>query len=697
MRRISALLLLLSMLCIARAEGPDDDYIQIYTLIQQGDTASQNGDQRAAAERYFEAQNALKKLQASYPNWNEKVVKYRLNYVSEKLAPLASFLPKTEGPTTGPAVVKKMTPAEMEKQLQQLNQQVQQLSEERDDLKGKLEEAFSVKTVNPRELRKAEDRIVALEKERDLLRANLEEQKGREKKIAQQVREEVAKATKEDAKRIASLEAQQDVLLQKLDTAKKEVSQASSLRQDKIRALEQQRDELKTKLAAAEKDSAKNRGSELEAARIRQLEQKLEDANRQLAGLNSLRQDLQARDLEVRRLQRIEAERDELKQRLAALSSRPDEVKPIELRPAEGEGVKQLQKELDAARKELAALQISHQEVIRARDEQSRKLADLQAERDALQKKIGNATTQVERSQTSTVDLAALKRVEEERDRLKKDLDATIKELADLEASKDEDSLKKRVTQAAETKKVQEELAAQIEQLRSKLQVYETKPEPFTAEELALFKKPEPQVVKVEKVEKTSEDKAPIAANAAPLVSEAERAFTAHHFEDAEAKYKQALKQDDKNASILANLAATQLAMNKVDDAEQSIKRALELQPNDAFNLLVLGKIKFTQNKYDEALDALSRSARLNPNNAETQNYLGITLSEKGQRQPAEAALRAAIKLQPDNGSAHHNLAIVYATQKPPFLELARWHYQKALELGHPKNAELERLLTEAK
>jgi Tfp pilus assembly protein PilF len=46
--------------------------------------------------------------------------------------------------------------------------------------------------------------------------------------------------------------------------------------------------------------------------------------------------------------------------------------------------------------------------------------------------------------------------------------------------------------------------------------------------------------------------------------------------------------------------------------------------------------------------------------------------------------------LQPNYAGAHHNLAVVYATQKPPFLELARWHYQKALGMGHPKNAELE-------
>ncbi len=68
-------------------------------------------------------------------------------------------------------------------------------------------------------------------------------------------------------------------------------------------------------------------------------------------------------------------------------------------------------------------------------------------------------------------------------------------------------------------------------------------------------------------------------------------------------------------------------------------------------------------------------------------------LSEKGQRIPAEAAFRKAIQLQPGYAAAHNNLAFVYATQKPPSLALARWHYQKALSAGIARNPELEKLL----
>jgi Flp pilus assembly protein TadD len=131
---------------------------------------------------------------------------------------------------------------------------------------------------------------------------------------------------------------------------------------------------------------------------------------------------------------------------------------------------------------------------------------------------------------------------------------------------------------------------------------------------------------------------------------------------------------------------------SRFDDAEKHIKQAIILAPEDAYSWSVLGQLKFRQEKYDDALDALSRAAKMDPQDAQIQNYLGITLSQKGMRGPAETALRKAIQLDPDNASAHHNLAVVYLTQKPPLVELARWHYQKAVTAGHPRNPEMEKV-----
>ena len=148
---------------------------------------------------------------------------------------------------------------------------------------------------------------------------------------------------------------------------------------------------------------------------------------------------------------------------------------------------------------------------------------------------------------------------------------------------------------------------------------------------------------------------------------------------------------DEGNPVSLANLAAIQLELQKREEAETNLKKALSAAPDDAYSLSLMGMLRFQQGRYDDAFDALSRSAQLDPKNAETQNYLGITLSQKGQGEAAETALRKAVLLNPNYAGAHHNLAVIYATQKPPFTGLAKLHYNKALSLGQAPSPELEK------
>jgi Flp pilus assembly protein TadD len=187
-----------------------------------------------------------------------------------------------------------------------------------------------------------------------------------------------------------------------------------------------------------------------------------------------------------------------------------------------------------------------------------------------------------------------------------------------------------------------------------------------------------------------------IPAGAATLLEEAKQAFILRRYSDAEGKLQQALQLDDRNADMLTYLAAAQLEQDRFEQAEANLKRALEVDPQNADGVSLMGLLRFRQGRYDEAFDVLSQAAQLNPDNAYTQNYLGVTLSQRGQRKPAEAALRRAIALDPNYGEAHANLAAVYALQQPPFLELARWHYEKAEALGAGKNPEIEKRLSGA-
>ena len=237
-----------------------------------------------------------------------------------------------------------------------------------------------------------------------------------------------------------------------------------------------------------------------------------------------------------------------------------------------------------------------------------------------------------------------------------------------------------------------DQLKDQVRTLRDRLAVAEAQPVPYTAAELALLKQTARPLVAGEVLKKSIKE---MPAGSARLVAEAQSFFAAGQYDRAEADYLKILEQDPENSLVLGNLAAIELQEGKLDSAEKHITAALARDQNDAFNLATFGYLKFRQEKYDEALNALSRATKLDPSNPEILNYLGVTLSHKGLRPQAEAALRKALELKPDYAAAHNNLAAIYISQVPPLVELARWHYQKALEAGQPHNPELEKALAE--
>lgn len=231
----------------------------------------------------------------------------------------------------------------------------------------------------------------------------------------------------------------------------------------------------------------------------------------------------------------------------------------------------------------------------------------------------------------------------------------------------------------------------EVKTLRARLAVDEAQAVPYTPEELALLKSPAQTADSGGQKKSINE----LPKGSASLVAEAQSYFSAGNYDKAEADYRQILQGDPNNALALANLAAIELQENKLADAETHITAALAQNPDDAYTLSTFGYLKFRQEKFDEAFDALSRAARLDPQNPQIQNYLGVTLSHKGLRVQAETALRKAIQLAPNYAAAHNNLAVIYLGEKPPMAELARWHYQKALELGQPHNPDLEKMLAD--
>jgi tetratricopeptide (TPR) repeat protein len=381
-----------------------------------------------------------------------------------------------------------------------------------------------------------------------------------------------------------------------------------------------------------------------------------------------------------------------------ALSARPAAVDPAELAKAQ-EKVQELEKEKELLKASLAQAEAKapdaavHTQLDHAKSdlEATRKkltesiasIATLTQEKQALQTQLDAKKTEPAPApvvaENSPNESSGIKALEKERDGLLKKLNDANKELYDIKAR----------GQLARF----ETLTNQLANLRARVEVFEARKVPYTPEELALMDK---NVTALDSSVSAKEGKKSIRElpeGAAEFVRRARNAFSAQNYPEAEANYQEVVKLDESNPDSLANLAAIQLEMEKLGDAEANLKKALAASPDDARALSLLGMLRFRQEKYDEALDILSRSAQLDPKNPETQNYLGITLSQKGQRDAAETALRKAILLQPSYGGAHHNLAVIYAHERPPAVALARYHYKKSLSLGEPASPELEKIL----
>jgi tetratricopeptide (TPR) repeat protein len=193
-----AVLLLMVMPSPARAQqDADDQYLIIYSLMQQADSLNNAGHSSEALSGFVEAQGELQKFQKVNPDWNPKIVNFRLNYLAERIAELTPQIPATNTPppaappqTAPPAAaptpavpppvasmpaVPPANGADFEARLKVLQAQVQNLQADNTTLESRLKEALATQPamVDPRELARAQEQIRSLMKENDLLKVSL--------------------------------------------------------------------------------------------------------------------------------------------------------------------------------------------------------------------------------------------------------------------------------------------------------------------------------------------------------------------------------------------------------------------------------------------------------------------------------------------------------------------------------------------
>lgn len=549
------------------AAGPDDQYIDIYTLIREADGLAASEPQ-SALEKYVQAQTFLQRFQKGNPNWNAAVVRFRLAYLGQQISNLtgkarpesaATAAQKAAGQDTNATPV---IDAALRAELETLRARNNQLEADKALLEAKLREALSAmpRTADPKELARAEERIRSLEKENELF-----------------------KVSRDNARADKAKPAENPVLKQR--------------------------------------------------------EAELAELNKSLAA-------------ETERVRQLQAENLAIKKRLESAGNAP---------AAE---LVTIQKALDSASTEL--------------QQQKQLAARLALEKENLVSRVASLQAEVEK--TSGLRQANEKQLERIRE-LENEISRQSKLATRESGTRRERSLARQVA----------ELESKVSAYQTRVAVLQAKPIPLKPEELALFKTPAPSLpTRPARGFLRARKEQGISAN---MMAEASKQFADKQYEKAEATLKQTTSQSQPNVEALTQLAATQLAQERLPEADATVKQALAVAPDDAVTLQMAGMLRYKQGNMDEAAGYLSRASKLNPKNAETFNYLGLALSHQGMRAAAETALRKALELQPGYGSAHHNLAVIYLSQQPPSVELARWHYQKALAAGHPRNADLEKTL----
>jgi Tfp pilus assembly protein PilF len=182
-------------------------------------------------------------------------------------------------------------------------------------------------------------------------------------------------------------------------------------------------------------------------------------------------------------------------------------------------------------------------------------------------------------------------------------------------------------------------------------------------------------------------------AEAQQIANRALAAFSKGDLAGARKDFQKVLELAPGNVPTMINLGLLEYRARRFSEAESLLKKVLRSEPESGLAWLILGVIYYDQEKFDAALGALAQAVYLEPKDARAHHYLGVTVGRKGWYSGAEDEMRKAIALAPDYAEAHFNLAVFYLQRTPPAVELARRHYQQALDLGAAPDSEVAKHL----
>ncbi len=165
---------------------------------------------------------------------------------------------------------------------------------------------------------------------------------------------------------------------------------------------------------------------------------------------------------------------------------------------------------------------------------------------------------------------------------------------------------------------------------------------------------------------------------AAIYISDPERKIVSHSYEDAIARYDDAIAADPQYVDAYHGRAQAHLASGDADAAIADLTAALEMAPRRADLYAALAEAYMLNEDYDRAINASQLALGLDPDNAQAHNAAGLAYYYQGELGRASEEFTAAIAADPTLHQSYTNLGNT-------FFQMGSWHrartqYELALE-----------------
>ncbi|MBA2242020.1 MAG: tetratricopeptide repeat protein [Chthoniobacterales bacterium] len=706
-------LLLAPLQVRAQTDDPSEVFLKAYMTSQQGEKLERDAQFKTALAKFRMAGSLLEDLRKSHADWQPAIVEYRARKIGESIlrvqgkigtqADLSAALEATPVAAAPALLPQKADPAQPSVEIgarsrsgdarppvspkpiaaplmaatpvatpvnavgneAAIKKATRELQDKVDQLQAELQKSRTQYSSVQKEKETLTDKLQATNSKLEKAQSDLQRTEGAEKAV----RDQLAAAQES---------------LQKVQASEQTDKKASE-------ALRAEIGQLKDALAVAEKGRA---AAEKEKDETRT---KLNDANTQIASVTAERDEMVAELKKGRqaqeRVQVLVAENTDLQKKLASAEKMVRDISDEKPRKEQEiadvrRQVEQLRHQLETSQKQNTEYETSVVDLRSQLEETSGQLA---------QAKLTGANTEETRRLTKENEMlrniVLRERQEEARREQAKKL--MLAEFDKLQIKSE--TLNQQIELLAQpvTKLSAEELALLRQPVVATSDSAPPEEVPAVTASFAIAKEtqaqPSPPAAPGPNVQTTFKPSVP--EELVPLAREAKQNFDAGKFRASEKQYEQILAKSPNNLYALSNLGAVYFRTGRLKAAELTLKKAVTLVPNDEFARRTLGIVYYRQSKFDEAVTELTKALAINPKSFIAHNYLGITASEKGWQEAAEKEMLEAIAANPNYVDAHYNLAVIYATNKPPAKELAKRYYSKAMELGAEANPSLEQLI----